>query len=266
MIEIKRKPSLSQYLRSQTPDLVDYDQARQAWYDYRPDVGKQPYLSLPNKKIKKNEIYTVSFTGAPHRLGEFNACTNSTKECRRVCIRHTGRLQMPAQMKVGLDRMEFMRLFPSEALSLIHWETIKMSKKFDRIARRLNVVTDLHFENFAPWLFEEAPDNCITYDYTKHWNRAEFPADRYRLTYSATENHDYNRIKEQVAGGVNVAVIFPNEHKDTGYSPRWHGMPVIDGDITDLRYNDPTGHVVALYAKGLARKITPGENAFVKIF
>ena len=37
----------------------------------------------------------------------------------------------------------------------------------------------------------------------------------------------------------------------------WNGYPVIDGDKDDLRFLDPKGgHIVALYAKGAAKKDT----------
>ena len=36
------------------------------------------------------------------------------------------------------------------------------------------------------------------------------------------------------------------------------GMKVVDGDQDDLRFLDPTGVVVALYAKGQAKKDTSG--------
>jgi len=260
--------NLNTYLVNHAPDLVDHATARQAWWDYRADNDyhtiKARYLSEPNTKIAKNRIPTISFTGAPHRLSGLNACTNSTKTCRQVCIRHTGRLDMPYQQRIGVDRMEFLRIYPSEAISLIHWETVQAAGRTEQLGRRLNVVTDIKWEDHAGWLLTEAPANVVTYDYTKHWDRDEWPTDRYRLTFSATERHNVEAIQAKTGEGACVAVVFPAIHKTAGYPDAWHGMPIIDGDVTDFRYEDPAGHVVALYAKGRARKLPTGSDQFVK--
>ena len=188
-MDITRKPSLTQHLRRATPDLVSYDVARQAWYDYRADHGYRTircsYLSVGdhNKKIALNRIPSVSFTGAPHRIAGLNACTNSTASCRKVCIRHTGRLEMPRAQQVGVDRMLFLKDNPDEAISLIHWETARAAAKTPELTPRLNVVTDVNWEDVAPWLFTEAPENVVTYDYSKDWSRGPAPADPYRLTF-----------------------------------------------------------------------------------
>ena len=267
---ITRKPSLDAYLRKATPDLVSYDVARQAWYDFRADRNyptvKVAYMSVGNhnQKIAKNRIPSVSFTGAPHRMAGLNACTDSTTSCRKVCIRHTGRLDMPRALQVGVDRMLFLKDNPDEAISLIHWETVRAAAKTPELARRLNVVTDLRWEDCAGWLFSEAPDNVVTYDYTKHWDRDPEPAERYRLTFSAGDRHNVADVFGMTERGRNVAMVFPAEYKDTPYPDEWFGIPLINGDLTDFRYEDPTGVVVGLYAKGRARRMPVGMNCFVK--
>ena len=54
---------------------------------------------------------------------------------------------------------------------------------------------------------------------------------------------------------MNAAVVYRTAyHKTT-----WQGYPVVDGDSDDLRFLDPKGgHIVALYAKGKAKKDTSG--------
>jgi len=268
---ITRKPSLTAYLRKANPDLVTYDEARTAWYDFRADRNyptiKVTYLSIGdhNKKIALNRIPSVSFTGAPHRMAGLNACVNSTTSCREVCIRHTGRLDMPRAIQVGIDRTQFLADHPTEAISLIHWETVRSAAKVAELARRLNVVTDVNWEDVAPWLFTEAPENVVTYDYTKDWNRQPEAAERYRLTFSAMERHGIADIREMTDRGRNVAVVFPAEMKTTPYPDQWFGIPLINGDVTDFRYEDPqTGVIVGLYAKGRARRMPIGMDCFVK--
>ena len=41
----------------------------------------------------------------------------------------------------------------------------------------------------------------------------------------------------------------------------WRGFPAIDGDETDIRFDDPAGHIVTLYAKGAAKY---DKSGFVK--
>jgi hypothetical protein len=66
---------------------------------------------------------------------------------------------------------------------------------------------------------------------------------------SARETHALDYLR---AGG-NVAVVFRG-----GLPETWNGYPVIDGDVTDVRYLDPRGVVVGLKAKGKARTDTSG--------
>jgi hypothetical protein len=58
--------------------------------------------------------------------------------------------------------------------------------------------------------------------------------------------------------GANVAVVFKDKLPKT-----WMSRKVINGDLHDLRFKDPSGVVVGLVAKGLGRKVT--RNSFIKI-
>ena len=261
--------TLDQHLTAAAPDPVAPDVAREAWYQFRADSGhktaRAPFMSEPNTKIIKNRVPTISFTGNPERTSGLNACTSSTRECRATCIRYTGRLNLPMSMTVADTRMRFLAAHPDEACSMIYWETFRFARKHPgNVGRRLNVVTDIRWEDFAPWLFEWSTPDVLNYDYTKHWDRHRTPFSNYRLTFSATENHSPDDIRAKLETGANVAVVFPHTHKETGYGPTWHGMPVIDGDVTDYRWEDPKGVIVALYAKGRARKSEVGR--FVKAF
>ena len=257
-------PSMNQHLTAVQPDLIPHKEARARWQEFSAG-SKRDYLTRSNKKTDKNAIPTISFTGSPARTTTLNCCTHSTTGCRHVCIRYTGRLEIPQAQQVGIDRTEFLRVDPDAAVSLIHWETVLASKRHDRVGRRLNIVTDLNWDTCAGWLFTEAPDNVVTYDYTKDWGRDEWPAPRYRVCFSATEHHSVDAIRAKTETGACVAVVFGAEFETVPYAGEWHGIPVLDGDLTDFRYYDPPGHIVALYAKGRARKIEPGPASFVKV-
>jgi hypothetical protein len=98
------------------------------------------------------------------------------------------------------------------------------------------------------------------YDYTKIANRKNVPANYY-LTFSLADGND-KQAALALANGFNVAAVFRN--KDTVArveAQGFMGAPVFNGDDSDLRFLDPRGHVIALYAKGNARK---DQSGFVR--
>ena len=61
--------------------------------------------------------------------------------------------------------------------------------------------------------------------------------------------------KDAIANGLNVAVVF---RKKETIPAVWGGLATVDGDKDDLRFLDPKGVAVALYAKGGAVKDKSG--------
>jgi hypothetical protein len=97
------------------------------------------------------------------------------------------------------------------------------------------------------------------YDYTKVLGRKVNEISNYHLTFSAADGNDID-VTKAVAQGYNVAVVFGIK-KTLPMPEDYVGMPVFNGDDSDLRFLDPKGVVVGLYAKGKAKKDTSG---FVK--
>jgi hypothetical protein len=81
----------------------------------------------------------------------------------------------------------------------------------------------------------------------------------YQLTFSAADGNDAD-VYRAIAEGLNVAVVFGIK-KTEAMPETFLGLPVFNGDESDLRFLDPKGVVVGLYAKGKAKKDTTG---FVK--
>ena len=77
---------------------------------------------------------------------------------------------------------------------------------------------------------------------------ASFP--RIILSHFPVNNH--SECEAVLARGGNVAAVFSNI--PASYANR----PTFDGDQSDLRFLDPKGVVVALKAKGKAKKDTSG--------
>ncbi len=145
-------------------------------------------------------------------------------------------------------------------LAMLTAEVQALEAKGVPFGLRLNVASDLRWENIAPWLF--AGENVRAYDYTKapcedrcHWGN-------YRLTFSHSERWDDARVLATIAAGHNVAMVFDVPKHAL---PATHlGVRVIDGDLSDYRYGDPEGVIVGLAAKGAA-KGTGADGAFVTL-
>jgi hypothetical protein len=119
---------------------------------------------------------------------------------------------------------------------------------------RLNLTSDLPWENMVVKHF---PDLQF-YDYTKHLKRfagyleGKLP-ENYHLTYSRSELTPDGLVKGLCSSGGNVAVVFRNHLPD-----KYLGIEVIDGDDSDLRFEDGNGKIVGLIEKGLAKKDKTG--------
>lgn len=99
------------------------------------------------------------------------------------------------------------------------------------------------------------------YDYTKIYTRVDKPMPaNYALTLSYSEaNPDFARevMARMREGKANMAVVFRNRSRVDALLSK--GGDVVDGDLTDMRFLDPQGgYIVALYAKGKAKKDTSG--------
>jgi hypothetical protein len=131
---------------------------------------------------------------------------------------------------------------------------------------RLNGTSDLAWEKygftysgvFYKNIFELFSDIQF-YDYTKILGRKVSEIKNYSLTFSAADGNDSDVIKA-INQGYNIATVFGIK-KTLPMPESYNGLPVFNGDDSDLRFLDPKGVVVGLYAKGKAKKDTTG---FVK--
>jgi hypothetical protein len=133
---------------------------------------------------------------------------------------------------------------------------------------RLNGTSDIMWERGHPVMrggtrYESimAAFPAITfYDYSKIYKRVDRPLPHnYKLTLSYSgANADYAaEIRKRVETGIaNAAVVFRNRAM---VERELLKERTIDGDITDMRFLDPQGgYVVALYAKGKAKRDNSG--------
>jgi hypothetical protein len=142
---------------------------------------------------------------------------------------------------------------------------VRSTKKGLRPALRLNGTSDIDWSEIV----RDFPEVTF-YDYTKDLSRLrkwindpESMPKNYSVTlsYSSASCVYSQRCFEllDLSPTLNLAVVFRDietlhHFMDYGF----HGRAVIDGDKTDLRFLDPKGVIVGLYAKGPAKKDTSG--------
>ena len=139
-------------------------------------------------------------------------------------------------------------------------------KKDQKLLIRLNGTSDILWENYKilhdQTIFQMFPDE-IFYDYTKHPSRnlKGKTYGNYDLTYSFSSITPKPISIKGLSNPNNAraAVVF---QKKEDIPLTFRSWEVIDGDDTDIRHIEPKNVVVALYAKGKAKK---DQSGFVQI-
>jgi hypothetical protein len=131
---------------------------------------------------------------------------------------------------------------------------------------RLNGTSDISWEKYPVTIGNVTYSNIFAYfgfvqfyDYTKVLGRKVSHISNYSLTFSAADGNDAD-VTKAISQGYNIATV-SGIKKGTPMPAEYLGLPVFNGDESDLRFLDPKGVVVGLYAKGKAKKDTSG---FVK--
>ena len=206
-------------------------------------------LNSGNYKTRKGEKYgwkTYGLHLAPFNLSGKNVCSSATAGCSTACLNTAGRGIMHSVQDARIkktrrffeDRDGFLQQLFKEIKSAVK----SSARKGLKSCFRLNLTSDLPWENMVVKHF---PDLQF-YDYTKHLKRfagyleGKLP-ENYHLTYSRSELTPDGLVKGLCSSGGNVAVVFRNHLPDT-----WLGIEVIDGDDSDLRFEDGNGKIVGL--------------------
>ena len=239
-------------------------------------------LSVGNPKTLKGMAQgynTFILHLAPYTLSGHNTCPKASPGCAAACLNTAGRGGMfkkgentnniqKARIRKTKMFYEMREVFMFELVRDIK-NAIKQSEKKGLIpVFRLNGTSDLSWEKYPVTkdgvvytnIFS-AFDNVQFYDYTKVLGRKVKGITNYHLTFSMADGN-YMDCKQAVNEGLNIAVVFGIK-KGTAMPEKFFNsnMPVFNGDESDLRFLDPKGCVVGLYAKGKAKKDTSG---FVK--
>lgn len=237
-------------------------------------------LSVGNPKTLKGEsvgYFTNILHLAPAKLSGYETCAKRTAGCTDACLNLAGRGGMfkkgeftnviqKARIRKTVEFFQNREIFMAKLVKDIQLAIIQAGKKGYIPVFRLNGTSDLAWEKYTVEvngveytnIFAAFP-NVQFYDYTKILGRKIKDIANYHLTFSAADGNDSDVVKA-IAQGYNVAVVFGIK-KTVAMPETYLGMPVFNGDESDLRFLDPKGVVVGLYAKGKAKKDNTG---FVK--
>ena len=235
---------------------------------YRPSSLLSVGVDAKTIKGEKFGYLTGILYLSPSDLSGVQLCPMAAAaNCVFGCLNMAGRGQFNSVQAARLnktkyflqDRTLFMRDLERDIEKLL-----RKAKKLNLIpVVRLNGTSDIRWEDIAVFqfssgksfnIFELFPEVQFM-DYTKIPNRKNIPSN-YDLTFSFSGADTFKKFNKQaINSGKRVAVVFRTAAEIPEY---FEGMQVVNGDESDLRFLDPAGVVVALYAKGRARKDSSG--------
>lgn len=224
-----------------------------------------------NAKTVKGQKYGF-MTGilymAPSTISGHNTCPMATiAGCEKACLYSAGRGAFSSVQQSRINKAQWFFRDQQTFMEQLASDIKKLVKKANAAGMvplvRLNGTSDIRWENVRfdygfgneqITIFELFPDVQF-YDYTKISNRKGIPSN-YDLTFSYSGLPGYQKFVEQAkAAGMRIAVVFRDRK---GIPASFMDMDCVDGDDSDIRHLDPQGVVVALYAKGNAKRDTSG--------
>jgi hypothetical protein len=254
------------------------------------DEASNPKLAKSGEKIP--EYRTKGLSLAPSTMSGVDVCPSASKECKAACLGSaTGRgvMRPVREGRIGKTKkyFEHPHLFYAKLDHEIESAKKNAHKNDQKLAVRLNVLSDIPHEHIAPHLFEKHKDVSF-YDYTKIAGRLAHPKkpSNYHLTMSSTGlNHpdsNWHHVRKHLDKGGVAAMAFaissrekaseqqlPTHVHDEETGKKYR---VIDGDEHDHRHLDKTIHgipenegvIAGLKFKGGGPNIQRAGNFAVK--
>lgn len=223
-----------------------------------------------NPKTIKGQKYGF-MTGvlylAPATLSGRNVCSMAAlAACAAPCLNFAGRGAFSNVQQARINKTNYYFEDRAGFMANLVMDIKLLAKK--AAARgliplvRLNGTSDIKWENVPvtiagvdyPNIMAVFPDIQF-YDYTKISNRDNLPAN-YDLTFSYSGVPQYQKyVNQAMAKGMRIAAVFRTQ---AAIPDTFLGLKCVDGDNSDIRHIDPQGVIVALYAKGKARRDNSG--------
>lgn len=210
---------------------------------------------------------------APHTIaGRGNVCPMAEKaNCLGACLYTAGRGAFNSIQQARIAKTQYFfdnqQAFMIDLVKSIQLVIRKAEKAGLTPLIRLNGTSDIAWENIPishadyPLLnfkniFEAFPFLQF-YDYTKIPTRKNIP-DNYDLTFSYSGIAKYQPIVKKALLNEKLARIAVVFDKQENIPAEFLGREVLSGDNSDVRHLDKRGSIIALYAKGKAKKDTSG--------
>ena len=246
-----------------------------AHYGYDMIDSNQKSILVPDKRWAAANKFAASLRPAE----PFNLCPWSTPECRRSCLVKTGQNDAVKNyskllMTFALQNhpREFVRLLIHSLDKYFFSPPPRIADKFRFV--RLNVYSDIVWEQFVPWLFARYPAEVGGYyDYTKIASRIGNTPYNYDLTFSYSGEamnikQCLSFLRDEITRCAVVFLVGKNEWKDKfKHGPTtFMGFPVVNGDRHDFRPFDPKGVWTALRWKTPKGLKAAGGVSIIKKF
>lgn len=198
---------------------------------------------------------------APSDISGYQVCSMAKLAgCEAACLYTAGRGAFTSIQKARIAKTK--RFFEDRDNFMLDLEysinsLIKKAAKLNLIPLvRLNGTSDIAFENipFKEFknIFEAFPDVQF-YDYTKIPTRKNIPAN-YDLTFSYSGVESFAPIVKKASINEKLARIAVVFDKAENFPKQFLKRDVLIGDNSDVRHLDSKNTIVALYAKGKAKK------------
>lgn len=199
---------------------------------------------------------------APSTISGYQVCPMAKLAgCEKACLYTAGRGAFNSIQNARIAKTK--RFFNDKdnfMLDIIYSinSLIRKAKRQNLIPLvRLNGTSDIKWENVIynnQNIFELFPDIQF-YDYTKIPNRKKIPSN-YDLTFSYSGVKTFQKYNIQaLKDNKRIAVVFD---KVENIPITFYNKKVISGDNSDIRHLDAKNSIIALYAKGKAKKDLSG--------
>lgn len=238
-------------------------QLKREGLEYRPILGESSAKTIKGQKI--GYLTAICYLVPDEKICPFAKLAGCFEGCLNTAGRGAFNSTQNARAKKTAFFKENQRAFMLSMAADI-WAHARKAEKLGLIPLvRPNGTSDIPFENIqinGKTIFQLFP-KITFYDYTKHPSRNlnGKTAGNYDLTYSFSAITPKPISIKGLTNPANkrAAVVF---QKQSDIPANFRGWPVVNGDDTDVRHIEPSGVVVALYAKGKAKKDIGG---FVQI-
>jgi len=221
------------------------------------------------KGLKKGYLTGIMYL-APYTLGGKNICPFAKAAgCIQACLNTAGRGIFNSVQNARLNRTKLyhsdINAFMNQLAVEIHALKKTAIKNGLIPVIRLNGLSDIEFENIRfNYEFIGKKLNNVTifeifsdlqfYDYTKNPNRDQLPKN-YDLTFSYSNKPEFKKFNDiAIKKKMRLAAVFSDQNLPAYFM----GLPVLNGDESDLTFLAPKNTILGLYAKGKAKKDTSG--------